>query len=76
MVVQWKRVLEVDCSEGPCCEVEGPDAPYWQLRERPHPCVHRHYIALHETFMGSPPTLPDPHASPLRAPGNMNCVGI
>lgn len=76
MLVQWKRVLEVDCNAGPCCELEDPDAPYWQLREGPRPCMHGHYIALQETFMGSPPTLAHPHALPLHAPGEIRSAGI
>lgn len=57
MVLQWKRVLEVDCTAGPCCELEDPEAPYWQLREKPRFCQHKHYIALAQTFMGEFPTL-------------------
>jgi len=51
-VSEWKRVLEVDCTAGPCCELEDPEAPYWQLREKPRFCQHKHYIALAQTFMG------------------------
>mmetsp|Transcript_1944 Transcript_1944/g.5772 ORF Transcript_1944/g.5772 Transcript_1944/m.5772 type:complete len:368 (+) Transcript_1944:50-1153(+) len=55
----WKRIVEVECAaegEGgkglPCCNLEDPEAPYWDLREYPPKCQHRHYISLHQPYMG------------------------
>mmetsp|Transcript_6346 Transcript_6346/g.18245 ORF Transcript_6346/g.18245 Transcript_6346/m.18245 type:complete len:432 (-) Transcript_6346:294-1589(-) len=51
-MTDWKRTVEVDCRAAPCCQVEDPEVPYWQLREGPPLCQHRHYISMHQPFMG------------------------
>ena len=50
--LQWTRTLEVNCTMAPCCSLKDVNASYWHHVEEPSLCQHRHFISLHQPFMG------------------------